>query len=131
MEANCEMSFKRWKNACKAGCNESNYRREHGLTETRVDSFVDGVRWADEHPAETQWHSTDDCPKDKEPILMKLYNGKYQYGVWEAEGYGFFNGLIENAFFGSVMKLRPIKFGVVAWRSLVDVINEQNGLGIL
>ena len=36
------MAVERWKQACKAGSNQNNYRRERGLTETRDDFFVDG-----------------------------------------------------------------------------------------
>ena len=39
---NDRMAVERWKQACKAGSNQSNYRRERGLTETRDDFFVDG-----------------------------------------------------------------------------------------
>lgn len=44
------MDVERWKQAVEAGSNNSNYRRERGMTETRDDAFVDGVQWADEHP---------------------------------------------------------------------------------
>lgn len=47
---NSKMDVERWKQAVKAGSNDSNYRREHGMTETCDDYFVDGVQWADEHP---------------------------------------------------------------------------------
>lgn len=45
-----KMETERWKEACKAACNDVNYRSHYGLTETRDDYFVDGVHWADEHP---------------------------------------------------------------------------------
>ena len=47
---NSKMDVERWKQAVKAGSNDSNYRRKHGMTETCDDYFVDGVQWADEHP---------------------------------------------------------------------------------
>jgi hypothetical protein len=128
---NDRMAVERWKQACKAGSNQSNYRRERGLTETRDDFFVDGVQWADEHPAETQWRSVEEWPKDKEPILMKLDNGKYQYSEWEADGKGFNEGFAEINFGGGAMMRLPIKYRVVAWRPLADVINELNDHGII
>jgi len=128
---NDRMAVERWKQACKAGCIQSNYRRERGLTETRDDFFVDGVQWADEHPAETLWRSTDEWPKDKEPILMKLDNGKYQYSEWEADGKGFNEGFAEINFGGGAMMRLPIEYRVVAWRPLADVINEYNDHGII
>lgn len=128
---NDRMAVERWKQACKAGCNQSNYRRERGLTETRDDFFVDGVQWADEHPAETQWRSVEEWPKDKEPILMKLDNGKYQYSEWEADGKGFNKGFAEINFGGGAMMRLPIEYRVVAWRPLADVINELNDHGII
>lgn len=128
---NDRMAVERWKQACKAGSNQSNYRRERGLTETRDDFFVDGVQWADEHPAETQWRSVDEWPKDKEPILMKLDNGKYQYSEWEADGKGFNEGFAEINFGGGAMMRLPIEYRVVAWRPLADVINELNDHGII
>jgi hypothetical protein len=128
---NDRMAVERWKQACKAGSNQSNYRRERGLTETRDDFFVDGVQWAYEHPAETQWRSVDEWPKDKEPILMKLDNGKYQYSEWEADGKGFNEGFAEINFGSGAMMRLPIKYRVVAWRPLADVINELNDHGII
>ena len=128
---NDRMAVERWKQACKAGSNQSNYRRERGLTETRDDFFVDGVQWADEHPAETQWRSAEEWPKDKEPILMKLDNGKYQYSVWEADGKGFNEGFAEINFGGGAMMRLPIEYRVVAWRPLADVINEYADHGII
>lgn len=50
---NGRMSVERWKEAVKAGSNDANYRHEKGYTMTRDDYFVDGVQWADEHPALT------------------------------------------------------------------------------
>ena len=128
---NDRMAVERWKQACKAGCFQGNYRRERGLTETRDDFFVDGVQWADEHPAETLWRSTDEWPKDKEPILMKLDNGKYQYSEWEADGKGFNEGFAEINFGGGAMMRLPIEYRVVAWRPLADVINELNDHGVI
>ena len=128
---NDRMAVERWKQACKAGSDQSNYRRERGLTETNDDFFVDGVQWADEHPAETQWRSVDEWPKDKEPILMKLDNGKYQYSEWEADGKGFNEGFAEINFGGGAMMRLPIEYRVVAWRPLADVINELNDHGII
>ena len=128
---NDRMAVERWKQACKAGCIQSNYRRERGLTATNDDFFVDGVQWADEHPAETQWRSVEEWPKDKEPILMKLDNGKYQYSEWEADGKGFNEGFAEINFGGGAMMRLPIEYRVVAWRPLADVINEYADHGII
>lgn len=50
---NLKMPVERWKEACKAACSDRNYRSHNGMTETRDDYFVDGVQWADEHPALT------------------------------------------------------------------------------
>lgn len=47
---NERMSKERFAEACKAACNDINYRSHYGHTETRDDYFVDGVQWADEHP---------------------------------------------------------------------------------
>lgn len=47
---NERMSKERFAEACKAACNDTNYRSHNGMTETRDDYFVDGVQWADEHP---------------------------------------------------------------------------------
>ena len=121
---NDRMAVERWKKAVEAGSNQSNYRRERGLTMTKDDAFVDGVQWADENPAETQWRSVDDWPKDGEPILMKLDNGKYQYSEWEEDGKGFNEGFAEINFGKGAMMRLPISYKVVAWRPLADVINE-------
>lgn len=128
---NDRMAVERWKQACKAGCLQSNYRRERGLTEAHDDYFVDGVQWADEHPAETLWRSVDEWPKDGEQILMKLDNGKYQSTVWEEDGKGFNSGFAELNFGGGAMMRLPIEYKVVAWRPLADVINEYNDHGII
>ena len=128
---NDRMAVERWKEAVAAGCNQANYRRERGLTETRDDFFVDGVQWADEHPADTLWRSVDDWPKDGEPILMKLDNGKYQYSEWEEDGKGFNEGFAEINFGSGAMMRLPITYKVVAWRPLADVINELNDHGII
>jgi len=133
MEAlkNERMAVERLKKAVEAGCNQSNYRRERGLTETRDDYFVDGVQWADENPAETQWRSVDEWPKYGEPILMKLDNGKYQYSEWEDDGKGFNEGFAEINFGSGAMMRLPITYKVVAWRPLADVINELTNHGII
>ena len=128
---NDRMAVERWKQACEAGCNQSNYRRERGLTETRDDFFVDGVQWADEHPAETLWRSTNEYPKDGEPILLKLDNGKYQYSEWNDDGKGFNSGFAEINFGSGAMMRLPIEYRVVAWRPLADVINEYTDKGII
>lgn len=128
---NDRMAVERWKQACEAGSNQSNYRRERGLTETSDDFFVDGVQWADEHPAETLWHSTNKYPKDGEPILLKLDNGKYQYSEWDDDGKGFNSGFAEINFGSGAMMRLPIEYRVVAWRPLADVINEYTDHGII
>ena len=127
---NDRMAVERWRQACEAGCLQSNYRRERGLTETRDDYFVDGVQWADEHPKETLWRSVDEWPKDGERILMKLDNGKYQATVWEEDGKGFNSCFAEINFGGGAMMRLPIEYKVVAWRPLADVINEYNDHGV-
>lgn len=48
---NVNMPAERWREACEAASCQANYRSSRGLTETRDDYFVDGVQWADEHPA--------------------------------------------------------------------------------
>jgi hypothetical protein len=128
---NDRMAVERWKQACKAGSNQSNYRRERGLTETNDDFFVDGVQWADEHPAETQWRSVEEWPKDKEPILMKLSNGKYQYTEWVDDGKGFDSGFVQLNFGGGAMMRLPVEYEVVAWRPLADIINEYVNHGVI
>lgn len=128
---NERMSVERWKKACEAGCIQSNYRRERGLTETRDDYFVDGVQWADEHPAETLWRTTDEWPRDKEQILMKLDNGKCQATEWEDDGKGFNSGFAELNFGGGAMMRLPVEYRVVAWRPLADVLNELRDHGTI
>ena len=128
---NERMAVERWKKAVEAGSNQSNYRRERGLTMTKDDAFVDGVQWADENPAETMWRSVDEWPKDGEPILMKLDNGKYQYSEWEEDGKGFNEGFAEINFGSGAMMRLPITYKVVAWRPLADVINELTNHGII
>ena len=128
---NDRMAVERWKMAVEAGSNQSNYRRERGLTMTKDDAFVDGVQWADENPAETQWRSVDEWPKDGEPILMKLDNGKYQYSEWEEDGKGFNEGFAEINFGSGAMMRLPISYKVVAWRPLADVINELTIHGLI
>ena len=128
---NDRMAVERWKMAVEAGSNQSNYRRERGLTMTKDDAFLDGVQWADENPAETQWRSVDEWPKDGEPILMKLDNGKYQYSEWEEDGKGFNEGFAEINFGSGAMMRLPISYKVVAWRPLADVINELTIHGLI
>ena len=128
---NERMSVERWKEACEAGCCQSNYRRERGLTETRDDYFVDGVQWADEHPKQSWWRPVTECPKDKEPILMKLSNGKYQYTEWEDDGKGFNRGFAKINLGGGAMMRLLVEYEVVAWRPLADVINEYVNHGVV
>lgn len=128
---NDRMSIERWKEAVDASCKQKNYRRERGMTETRDDYFVDGVQWADEHPATTQWRSVDEWPKDKEKILMKLDNGRLQYTEWEDDGKGFNSGFAELNFGEGAMMRLPITYNVVAWRPLADVLNEITDHGII
>jgi hypothetical protein len=128
---NEKMSVERWKQACEAGCCQSNYRRERGMTETRDDYFVDGVQWADEHPKKSWWRPVTEWPKDGEKILMKLSNGKYQYSEWEDDGKGFNEGFAELNFGGGAMMRLPITYQVEAWRPLADVINELSDHGMI
>lgn len=121
---NDRMDVERWKAACKAGSCQANYRRERGLTEARDDYFVDGVQWADEHPAQTQWRTVDEWPKDKEWILMMLDNGRLQATQWDDDGKGFNSGYAELNFSGGAMMRLPVEYKVVAWRPLADVANE-------
>lgn len=123
---NDRMAVERWKKAVEAGCLQSNYRRERGLTETRDDYFVDGVQWADENPADTLWQSVDVWPKDGEWILMRLDDGRYQASCWEDDGKGFNSGFAEINFGEGAMMRLPITYKVTAWRPLADVINELN-----
>lgn len=128
---NDRMAPERWREAAKAGCCQSHYRRERGLTETRDDYFVDGVQWADEHPAETLWRTTDEWPRDKEQILIKLDNGKCQATEWEDDGKGFNSGFAELNFGGGAMMRLPVEYRVVAWRPLADVLNELRDHGTI
>jgi hypothetical protein len=128
---NERMSVERWKQACNAGCCQSNYRRERGMTETNDDYFVDGVQWADEHPKKSWWRPVTEWPKDGEKILMKLSNGKYQYSEWEDDGKGFNEGFAELNFGGGAMMRLPITYQVEAWRPLADVINELSDHGVI
>lgn len=127
---NEKMSVERWKQACEAGCCQSNYRRERGMTETRDDYFVDGVQWADEHPKQSWWRPVTEWPKDGEQILMKLSNGKFHYSVWQDDGKGFNEGFAELNFGGGAMMRLPITYQVEAWRPLADVINELSDHGM-
>lgn len=128
---NDRMDVERWKAACKAGSCQANYRRERGLTEARDDYFVDGVQWADEHPAQTQWRTVDEWPKDKEWILMMLDNGRLQATQWDDDGKGFNSGYAELNFSGWAMMRLPVEYKVVAWRPLADVANEYACHGTL
>ena len=94
------------------------------MTETRDDYFVDGVQWADEHPKQSWWRPVTEWPKDGEPILMKLSNGKFQYSEWVDDGKGFNEGFAELNFGGGAMMRLPVQYEVVAWRPLADIINE-------
>ena len=105
--------------------------RERGMTETNDDYFVDGVQWADEHPKKSWWRPVTEWPKDGEPILMKLDNGKYQYSEWEEDGNGFNEGFAEINFGSGAMMRLPITYKVVAWRPLADVINELSDHGVI
>ena len=89
------MPVERWKEAVKAGSNDSNYRRENGYTMTKDDFFVDGVQWADEHPKKglvdlnEVWHEAEELPvydhkdNDHNQILVIgvvwMKNGCYPY----------------------------------------------------
>lgn len=127
---NEKMPVERWKKAVEAGCNQRNYRRERGFTQTCDDYFVDGVQWADEHPKQTWWRPVTELPKDGEPILMKLSNGKYQYSEWVDDGKGFNEGFAEINFGGGAMMRLPVQYQVEAWRPLADVLNEYINHGI-
>ena len=128
---NEKMSVERWKKAVEAGCCQRNYRRERGMTQTNDDYFVDGVQWADEHPKESWWRPVTELPKDGEPILMKLSNGKFQYSEWVDDGKGFNEGFAELNFGGGAMMRIPVTYQVEAWRPLVDVMNEYINHGII
>lgn len=70
---NVKMPVERWKEACKASCSDRNYRSHNGMTETRDDYFVDGVQWADEHPAFT-WEDMMHIHKHlKDAMNLHLY----------------------------------------------------------
>ena len=51
---NGNMPIERWHEAVQAASNQANYRKSQGFTETCDDYFVDGVQWADEHPAKIE-----------------------------------------------------------------------------
>ena len=85
----------------------------------------------EQEQAETRWKSVDEWPKDGEPILMKLDNGKYQYSEWEDDGKGFNEGFAEINFGSGAMMRLPITYKVVAWRPLADVINELSDHGFI
>lgn len=128
---NEKMSVERWKKAVEAGCCQRNYRRERELTQTNDDFFVDGVQWADEHPKQSWWRPVTELPKDGEPILMKLSNGKFQYSEWVDDGKGFNEGFAELNFGGGAMMRIPVTYQVEAWRPLADVMNEYINHGII
>ena len=128
---NEKMSVERWKKAVEAGCCQRNYRRERELTQTNDDYFVDGVQWADEHPKKSWWRPVTELPKDGEPILMKLSNGKFQYSEWVDDGKGFNEGFAEINFGQGAMMRIPITYQVEAWRPLSDVLNEYIVHGIV
>ena len=125
------MSVERWKKAVEAGSCQRNYRRERELTQTNDDYFVDGVQWADEHPKQSWWRPVTELPKDGEPILMKLSNGKFQYSEWVDDGKGFNEGFAELNFGGGAMMRIPVTYQVEAWRPLADVMNEYINHGII
>ena len=128
---NEKMSVERWKKAVEAGSCQRNYRRERGMTQTNDDFFVDGVQWADEHPKQSWWRPVTELPKDGEPILMKLSNGKFQYSEWVDDGKGFNEGFAEINFGQGAMMRIPITYQVEAWRPLADVLNEYINHGII
>lgn len=128
---NDRMAVDRWKKAVEAGCNQSHFRRDRGLSETNDDYFVDGVQWADEHPKQTWWRPVTELPKDGESILMKLSNGKFQYSEWVDDGKGFNEGFAEINFGGGAMMRLPVQYQVEAWRPLADVLNEFSDYGII
>lgn len=76
---NERMSKERFAEACKAACNDRNYRSHHGHTETRDDYFVDGVQWSDEHPALT-WEDMMHIHKHLKDA-MNLYLYELQNGI--------------------------------------------------
>lgn len=82
---------------------------------------IDDVQYGSPWKPITEW------PKDGERILMKLSNGKYQYGEWEADGKGFGEGFTELQFGGGVMMRLPVSYQVEAWRTLEDVIEGGGG----
>ena len=86
---------------------------------------------ADEHPKQSWWRPVTEWPRDKQPILMKLSNGKYQYTEWEDDGKGFNSGFAEINFGGGAMMRLPVEYEVVAWRPLADVINEYVNHGVI
>lgn len=100
------------------------------MTETRDDYFVDGVQWADEHPKQSWWRPVTELPKDGEPILMKLSNGKFQYSEWVDDGKGFNEGFAELNFGGGAMMRLPVQYEEVAWRPMADIINEYINHGV-
>ena len=128
---NEKMSVERWKKAVEAGSCQRNYRRERGMTQTNDDFFVDGVQWADEHPKQSWWRPVTELPKDGEPILMKLSNGKFQYSEWVDDGKGFNEGFAEINFGQGAMMRIPVTYQVEAWRPLADVLNEYINHGII
>ena len=85
----------------------------------------------EQEQTETKWKSVDEWPKDGEPILMKLDNGKYQYSEWEEDGKGFNEGFAELNFGGGAMMRIPVTYQVEAWRPLADVINELSDRGVI
>ena len=128
---NEKMSVERWKKAVEAGSCQRSYRRERGMTQTNDDFFVDGVQWADEHPKQSWWRPVTELPKDGEPILMKLSNGKFQYSEWVDDGKGFNEGFAEINFGQGAMMRIPVTYQVEAWRPLADVLNEYINHGII
>ena len=101
------------------------------MTQTHDDYVVEGVQWADEHPKKSWWRPVTELPKDGEPILRKLSNGKFQYSEWVDDGKGFNEGFAEINFGQGAMMRIPITYQVEAWRPLADVLNEYIVHGVV
>lgn len=128
---NDRMAADRWKQACEAGCCQSNYRRERGMTEARDDYFVDGVQWADEHPKQSWWRPVTELPKKGEQILVKTDNGTHWFVRWDGDGRDFNFGFIELVCSNGERIPIPFNHKVVAWRPLADVLNEYADHGVI
>lgn len=121
---NERMSVERWKQAVSAGACQASYRRKRGYTETCDDYFVDGVQWADEHPADTKWLTLDTKPDDGDLILVQYERGRFNVQRFSDEDG--FQPLLE--FFCRDRDSKP-EYQPVAWRPLADVVNEYTDYG--